>query len=273
MKTYLIPLLAFASLTAPSVASPNFTWPNGAGAAVCLTYDDSLPSQLDIAYPQLQAAGLKGTFFLQAKADTMENRLDEWREVARSGHELASHSLVHPCRQGLPGRGWVSDELNLDHYTVERVRSELQLTNTLLNAIDGQTARTFAYPCGDTAVANGSKSFLPVTAELYLASRGVSSQLDSMQELNFNNTPAFDLSTHNLDESIAYLEDCYTKGTVAIFLNHGVGGDYLVTDPQLHQDLLEYLVSNRDRFWVDTFKNVMTHTHDEFTRLGWDKEH
>lgn len=267
-------LALLALLFAPSIvpAETGFQWPHGAQAAVCLTYDDSLPSQLDIAFPQLQAAGLKGTFFLQAKADTMENRLSEWRAVAAAGHELASHSLVHPCRQGLPGRDWVSDERNLDHYTIERVRSELQLTNTLLNAIDGKTTRTFAYPCGDTAVANGSHSFLPVTQELYLASRGVSPQLQSMRELDFNNTPAFDLSSHDFAQTIAYLEDCYENGTVAILLNHGVGGDYLVTDSQLHQEILDYLAANQDRFWIDTFQNVMTHTHAEFTRLGWPVE-
>ncbi|MDQ8185083.1 polysaccharide deacetylase family protein [Pelagicoccus sp. SDUM812002] len=273
--TYLRPLLVLLLLTslraAPFMnASDSFTWPGGAGAAVCLTYDDSLPSQLDIAYPQLEAAGVKGTFFLQAKADTMEQRLEEWRQVGAAGHELASHSLYHPCRRGLPGRDWVAESRDLDHYTIERLRDELLLTNTLLQALDGNNARTFAYPCGDTAVANGQESFLPVTNELYLASRGVSSpQLSSMKELDFNNTPAFDLSHQDLKSTIAYLESCYKSGTVAIFLNHGVGGDYLVTDPQLHQELLDYLAANQDRFWVDTFKAVMTHTRQEFERLDW----
>lgn len=267
--SHILPLVALSATALLHAAPDNFTWPHGTGAAVCLTYDDSLASQLDIAYPQLQAAGLKGTFFLQANGNTMADRIDEWRQVAADGHELASHSLFHPCRKGTPGRDWVADERDLDHYTIDRVRSELEITDTLLRAIDSQTTRTFAYPCGDTVADNGSQSLFPVVEDLYIASRGVSSNLPSMQDLKFNNTPAYDLSNKDLPTVIAYLEDCYEKGTVAIFLNHGVGGDYLVTDTQLHQDLLDYLVDHQDRFWVDTFKNVMIHTQSEFDRLGW----
>ncbi|MDQ8201388.1 polysaccharide deacetylase family protein [Pelagicoccus sp. SDUM812003] len=249
----------------------SFRWPNEKGAAVCLTYDDSLASQLDVAYPQLEEAGLKGTFFLQGNGRTMNDRLDDWRDVASAGHELASHSLFHPCRKALPGRDWVAANRDLDQYSLDRVRSELEITNTLLHAIDGQSTRTFAYPCGDTAAEHGESSFLPIADDLFVASRGVYSNLGSIRDLDFNNTPGFDPSGKDLSASIAYLEDCYEKGTVAVFLMHGVGGDYLVTDAELHQALLDYLVENQDRFWIDTFKNVMTHAHAEFQRLGWDE--
>ena len=45
-------------------AVPRRPWPNGARAAVSLTYDDGLNSQLDCALPQLEAAGFRATFFL-----------------------------------------------------------------------------------------------------------------------------------------------------------------------------------------------------------------
>ena len=249
--------------------SKSFQWPNGAGAAVCLTYDDSLASQLDVAFPQLQTAGLKGTFFLMGNGSTMVDRVDDWREVAAAGHELANHSLFHPCRKGLPGRDWVSDDHDLDHYTLTRVESELEITNTLLHAIDGETTRTFAYPCGDTAVANDTQSFFSIANKLFIASRGVDPNLASMRSFQFSDTPAFDPSGKDVSDSIAYLEECYKKGTVAIFFMHGVGGDYLVTDTDLHQQILNYLVQNKDRFWTDTFKNVMTYAHSEFERLNW----
>src|SRR6185437_9409438 len=55
-------------------------WPDGARAAVSLTYDDGLDSQLDHALPALEAAGLKATFFL-----THENvgaRTPDWVRAA-----------------------------------------------------------------------------------------------------------------------------------------------------------------------------------------------
>ena len=60
-------------------------WPNGAKAAVVLTYDDALTSQLDHVVPELDAAGFKGTFFL---ANVAEGQVERWRkegEAAENG--------------------------------------------------------------------------------------------------------------------------------------------------------------------------------------------
>lgn len=40
-----------------------FKWPNGKKAAVVFTYDDALDCHLDVAIPQLDEFGFKGTFF------------------------------------------------------------------------------------------------------------------------------------------------------------------------------------------------------------------
>ena len=55
-------VLLLALLGAPAQAQ--MAWPKGKVAAIVLTYDDALRSQLDFAIPQLDAAGFKGTFFL-----------------------------------------------------------------------------------------------------------------------------------------------------------------------------------------------------------------
>lgn len=260
---------AIVSGASAAADEPPFHWPQGAQAAVCLTYDDSLASQLDVAFPQLEAAGLKGTFFLMGNGGTMVDRVDDWRAVAAAGHELGSHSLFHPCRKGLPNRDWVSATHDLDIYSLDRLEKELLITDTLLHAIDGETERTFAYPCGETVVEHGAVSFLPVTRKLFIASRGVVGTVVAPRELKFSNTPAFDPSHGDLQATIDYLEACARAGTVAVFLMHGVEGDYLETPEGLHQEILDYLVANKDRFWVDTFKNVMTHARGEFERLGW----
>ncbi len=43
---------------------PYWTWPNGAAAAVSLTFDDNCASHLDTAVPMLDEFGLRGTFYL-----------------------------------------------------------------------------------------------------------------------------------------------------------------------------------------------------------------
>jgi peptidoglycan/xylan/chitin deacetylase (PgdA/CDA1 family) len=62
---------------------------------IVLTYDDGLASQLDIAIPQLDSLGFKATFFLTGYVGP--KTIPRWRQVALKGHELANHSLYHPC--------------------------------------------------------------------------------------------------------------------------------------------------------------------------------
>jgi peptidoglycan/xylan/chitin deacetylase (PgdA/CDA1 family) len=83
-------MLALAA-GAPAAAQTAFAWPKGKRAAIVLTYDDAMPSQLAVAIPQLDAAGLKGTFFLDADSLTPAEIL-RWRGAARRGHELGNHS-------------------------------------------------------------------------------------------------------------------------------------------------------------------------------------
>jgi hypothetical protein len=41
------------------------------------------------------------------------------------------------------------------------------------------------------------------------------------------------------------------------FTFHGVGGDYITTSKQAHEELLAYLAAHRDEVWTDTFINIM----------------
>jgi len=47
------------------------------------------------------------------------------------------------------------------------------------------------------------------------------------------------------------------RGTMVTFTFHGVGGDYLTTSAQAHEELLAYLDANRDIYWVATFREIM----------------
>lgn len=38
---------------------------------------------------------------------------------------------------------------------------------------------------------------------------------------------------------------------------HGIGGDYITTDTEVHQKLVDYLVERRSWIWVGTFQEVM----------------
>ncbi|MDU0354429.1 hypothetical protein RS130_11235 [Paraglaciecola aquimarina] len=40
-------------------------------------------------------------------------------------------------------------------------------------------------------------------------------------------------------------------------LFHGIGGDHLATKTDEHVKFLDYLVANQDKYWVDTYRNIM----------------
>ena len=122
-------------------------WPHGKKAAIVLTYDDSLRSQLDIAIPQLNEAGFKGTFFLNGTFPPED--LSRWRAVAAAGHELGNHSMFHPC----PAAAFASEsQFHTENYSVRGMLREIGAMNTFLLAVDGKTNRTYGVPCSQTMV-------------------------------------------------------------------------------------------------------------------------
>jgi len=130
------------------------TWPGGHRAAIVLTYDDALRSQLDNAVPVLDAAGFKGTFFLSGTFK--QEDVDRWRAVAKRGHELGNHTVFHPCAKGSFDMPPQQDTAN---YSVAWMLKEIGAMNTMLAAIDGKPEHTFATPCGQHVA--GGEDYLP----------------------------------------------------------------------------------------------------------------
>lgn len=111
---------------------------------VSLTFDDALDCHLDRVVPLLDRAGLRGTFFVPAGAESFNRRLDEWRVVAGRGHELGNHTIQHPA---VRGKSYVTEGNAIENFTLDRMRLELEAANRILSGLDGCADRTFAYPC------------------------------------------------------------------------------------------------------------------------------
>jgi len=65
---------------------------------VSLTYDDGLPCHLDLAVPALDRRDLRATFYVTL--ENIEPRAAAWAAIAQRGHELADHTVHHPCDIG-----------------------------------------------------------------------------------------------------------------------------------------------------------------------------
>ncbi|GAA0334781.1 polysaccharide deacetylase family protein [Sphingomonas oligophenolica] len=119
-----------------------FRWPDGKSGAVSLTYDDGLPSQLDYAMPQLEAGGMRGTFFVTG--NEIPPRDAEWRAAAARGHEIADHTIDHPC--------------DLRRFRPQDfIAREVRPMEDYLDAVAGPSRfRGYAYPCDVTNLGPGS---------------------------------------------------------------------------------------------------------------------
>ena len=237
-------------------ANTSFSWPNGAKAAVSLAYDDALPSQLDTAIAQLNAVGLKGSFYLPLSAATIQNRLADWRAAAAQGHELGNHSLFHQCAKSLPNRDWVSKDRDLDQTPASRLVDEIRLGNAFLQAIDGRTQRTFTAPCTDQLAAG--TAYLPLLNQDFVAMKTiVGDVVPAMQTLNIHAVPVIAPSDVSGEQLINWVKAAGEKGTMVNFTFHGIGADHLQVSAAAHAELLQFLANHKDEYWTDTFLNLM----------------
>ncbi len=249
-------LVLLAAATLATAADRAFAWPGGARAAVSLAYDDAIDSQLDNAIPALDKAGLKGSFYLTLANPSVRRRMAEWRAAAARGHELGNHTLFHQCSAAAPGHEWVTPENDLDTTSAARLVAQIRLGNTLLQAIDGKTERTFTVPCGDLK-AHG-ENYLPLIKDDFVAIKagggGVVADMGKLDPWAVGVTTPSDVTGAQL---IALVQQAARAGTMINFTFHGVGGDYITTSRQAHEELVQYLAAHRDVYWTAPFIELM----------------
>lgn len=222
---------------------------------VCLTYDDALNVHLDNVVPVLDSLALKGTFYLSGYFPAFRERVAEWKSVAAKGHELGNHTLFHPCTGKLPGREWVKPDYDLGNYTMQRLLDEIKMANSLLEAIDGKTKRSFAYPCGDTKI--GDVSYIDEIRNDFVAARGVKGEMPRIDEIDLFNVGSYVVSGQSAEELIDLVKQAMPKNALIVFLFHGVGGEHSL-DISLsdHRKLLHFLKQNEKDIWIAPFIEI-----------------
>jgi peptidoglycan/xylan/chitin deacetylase (PgdA/CDA1 family) len=230
----------------------------GKKCAVVLTYDDALNVHLDNAIPALDSVGLKGTFYLSVYSPGCSKRIEDWRKAAARGHELANHTLYHPCNSNKPGRSWVTPDQALEKYSMARIVKEIRMTNVFLEAIDGKTKRTFAYPCGEKSV--GDSSYVDKIKSDFIAARGVTKEMATSKTIDYYNVGAYGISGESGQQLIAIVKEAMAKNMLVVFLFHGVGGEHGANvDLKAHSQLVHFLKEHQKEIWTTTFLEVTEH--------------
>jgi hypothetical protein len=245
---YLWAILLALALAASAYAQPG-AWPGGRQAAIALTYDDALRSQLDNAIPQLNAARLKGTIFLTGRE--IGEAWPRWRAAAAAGHELGNHTINHPCARGTYE---MPEQYTSEAYSVATILTEIGVMNTLLEALDGRAKHAFATPCVQNLA--GGEDYLGPLQQ----ARSVGHIRDHRAMPGPTDAPpVFVQSFENASgaDMIAWVEEVRRAGGAGIVVFHGVGGDHIPVSADAHRDLLAHLRANRGTIWTATYSDVM----------------
>jgi len=238
----------------PSLISAQNFWPGGKKAAIVLTYDDGLNSQLNYVIPQLNAAGFKGTFFLYGYL--AEEKFADWKKVSDQGHEIGNHSLYHPCK----GKSPESPRFSSESYDVPSIIREIAMMSKLIFAITGKNPVSYAYPCGETEVGGVDYSdSLRNSGLVKFARNGYAPEgITDFRNTDFFKVPAFAPAPGSGSQVLTgYVEKVLEKGALGILLFHGVGGDYLSVGAEEHLELIDFLAVHKDEIWVTTFSEAM----------------
>jgi len=232
----------------PAPGANGFPWPEGARAAVSLTFDDARPSQVDVGLPVFDRHGVKVTFFLVPSS--AEQRLAGWKRAAAAGHEIGNHSLDHPCTGNFV---WARQKA-LEDYTLERMRQQLLDANARLRDLLGVTPEVFAYPCGQTFVGRGldTRSYVPLVAATFVAGRGwLGEAPNDPERCDLAQVLGMEMDGKDFEQVRPLLEQARQDGSWLVLAGHDIGEPGAqTTRVGLLEKLLPYLRDPANGFWT-----------------------
>ena len=251
-------LVGILMAAAPAAATEvRFTWPDGARAAVSLSFDDARPSQVDAGLALLDALGVKVTFFVVPGA--VEDRLAGWKAAVAAGHEIGNHSLTHPCS----GNFAFARRKALEDYTYEKMARELREANARVKALLGVTPRTFAYPCGQTFVGRGrrTRSYVPLVAEMFDAGRGWRAEAPQDPRAgDLAQVNGVEMDGKDFEHIVPLIEQAREAGGWLVLGGHEIGeGGRQTTRVSLLRRLVPYLLDPANGLWVAPVGTVAGH--------------
>jgi oligosaccharide reducing-end xylanase len=225
------------------------TWQGFRPAAISYTFDDDCPNQYNIAVPMFHAAGLKMTLFTV----TTNTWVGSWTKVqtaASYGDEIASHTVTHA---------------SLTSVSATQLTNELAQSQSTINSyITNQSCLTIAYP-------NCNVPDTTVVQQYYFAGRSCGASLNGSSPFTFMTLAAYILGNtgpYTTGASINSLADsAVTQGRWCVYLIHAIDGDngYSPLSSTALQDSVNYMSTNQDKFWVETFGNVVRYIKERQT--------
>jgi peptidoglycan-N-acetylglucosamine deacetylase len=242
------------SQSTTAAAGSGFHWPDGHRAAVSLSFDDARLSQIDTGLPLFKRLGVKVTFFVEPRG--VQERMDGWKQAVIDGHEIANHTLTHPCT----GNYAFSRNNALEDYDLRRMAQEIDGANDQIQKLLGVKSKTFAYPCGQKFVGRGLdvQSYVPLVAERFLVGRSYLSESSNdpmIVDLSQAMGTVFDDT--DFPQMKKVVDEAVKQGRWVIFVGHEIGQRaFQTTDTKAIELLCKYLKDPDNRIWFGTVDEV-----------------
>jgi peptidoglycan-N-acetylglucosamine deacetylase len=233
-------------------------WPGDREAAISLTFDDAMSTQLENVEPVLRKHHLNGTFFVMTGKPDWSQRKKEWQALAAEGNEIANHTVNHPCllKEITP---------HSQEYTPEKMEAEIRDAATeITQTIGSQRGLTFAYPCGNMSFgpvgeqARNQALFTTYVSQYSFAARGYG-VAGAQDPDNMNVLSVPDLGMTQGKDFVALLEmaePAVRARNWGVFTFHGVGGEWLSIDTEALEELTGYLEQHSE-IWTTTFGDAV----------------
>jgi peptidoglycan-N-acetylglucosamine deacetylase len=236
---------------------PSFQWPDGKQVAVSLTFDDGRLSQIDSGVALLDRFDVKATFYVLPSA--IEQRLEGWKKAVANGHEIGNHSLTHPCSGNFL---WSRDHA-LENYTLREMKAELMEANGRIEKLLGVRCTAFAFPCGQTFVGRGkgTKSYIPIIAELFSSGRGwLDEGPNDPQFCDLSQLTGMESDGKDFEEILPLIESAKKTGQWIVFAGHEMNGSGpQTTRLSMLKKLLEYARDPANGVWIAPIGTVTRH--------------
>jgi peptidoglycan-N-acetylglucosamine deacetylase len=250
----LLLLFGSALATVPLDAQSPFKWPAGKRAAISLSFDDARLSQIDYGLDLLEKYGVKATFFVSPAL--VKERLPGWKRAAALGHEIANHSMSHPCTANYE----FSARNALEDKTLAAMAKELDDANAEVDGLLGVRPVSFAYPCGQKFVGRGTevKSYVPLVAARFLVGRGYLDEAATDPNVcDLAQTMGTGIDTLSSKQVMDLVNEAASGGRWLIFVGHEIGKPAgQTTDILVLEELLKYAKDPANGIWIDTVEAI-----------------
>ncbi len=254
IKVFQILALVFLQNFFITAQNNGFVWPEGKNMGLSFSWDDGRASQVLIGTKLLDKYGIKATFYVIPAA--VEKQLEGWKKAVEGGHDIANHTLTHPCS----GNFVWSRGNALDNYSLQQMEAELLTANSKIKALLGIEMTEFAYPCGQSYLGRGEKteSYVPIIAKNFNSGRTwLDEASNDPSYCDLAQITGIEMDGKNFPEILKLIESARKSKSWLVLAGHDIGKiGPQTTRIEMLEKLFNYLTINVKDIWVAPVKEV-----------------